>query len=757
MTITVSTPFLPAATLSSDYKYQLISEGGTAPYSYAIISGSMPLGLVMDGSGLISGRATNIGTSSVVIEISDNTVPGPLTTLQTFQLTVLDLIDLSTLTVDQNQFVQQLQQALSKSGVWSTGITTQTSQTLIELISAIGTFTTAKINRIKEDAFPETAQSDSAILAIANMQGLRLARRMPASVPVTLVSGVDVSISPYTQFSGGGFSWFNSEPIVLKPNVPKTAMLKEGKVNVIQITGLGTDLQTWVSTDTNFTVSDQDVVVYLNSTPLTKTFGGLWNYPQSVGSSKAYADRTLSDGRLLLQFGSSGYGAIPTTNDVVTIVYATTQGAALNSAVVNGGSITASGYTSVIAMFVGNPSGGADKKNTVAYKNFSAGTFGSFSSAVTKSQYQSMVNNYPGIVDAVTQAQREINPAALAWMNVIRVSALTSSTWTQSQINEFLDYIQSVTMFSTKFVWQAPVPVPVTIDLSVFCYNSVANTATVTELVKSAITKLLTPRPGLIGTNFYQSDLMEAAMNAAPNQISYVVVNAPTQPMIVSAPSSPRIEYTIVNSGGSLNPQVYNYSVSVDAPTPNENLVGLIDAVAISSSHWTNWPNATAVGQYWIVRTAGYVQNPVTGGNTTQVYVGDQLLATSIGNTDNNFTVIRAAVNGVIDVGVPSKWVSPQVTVGGSRIVLDWSADKIDNALTYYVWGRKGGEVGVIATVPGSITSITDPGTFIPAVVPVSAYSETLLRYNQLKDLTVNTYYSSRQNSALFPIRDTLQ
>lgn len=757
MTITVSTPFLPAATLNSAYDYQITSSGGVAPYTYAIVSGSLPNGLTMDGSGRITGLATQIGVNSVVIEVADSTTPVPATTIQTFQATVLDLIDLSALTVDQGQFVQQLQQVLSKTGVWSTGITTQTSQTLIELISAIGTFTTAKINRVKEDAFPETAQSDSAILAIANMQGLRLSRRLPASVPITLTSSVPLSISPYTQFSGGGFSWFNSEPITLIANVPKTAILKEGKVVVTQVAGLGTDLQTWVSTDTNFTVSDHDVLVYLNNTPLPKTFGGLWNYPQSAGSNRAYADRTLSDGRLLLQFGSGGYGAVPAINDVVTVVYATTQGAALNSAVVNGASVTASGYTSVIAQFVGNPSGGAEKKNTVAYKNFSAGTFGSFSSAVTKAQYQSMVNNYPGVVDAVTQAQREINPSALAWMNVIRVSALTSSPWTQTQINEFLDYVQSVTMFSTKFIWQTPVPVPVTVDLSVFCFNSVASTATVSALVKDAITKLLSPRPGLIATNFYQSDLVEAAMNAAPGQISYVVVNSPTQPMIVSAPVSPRIEYQVLNSGGGLTPQVYSYAVSVNAPTPSEHLMGLIDAVAISPPHWTNWPNTTAVGQYWIVRTAGYMQNPVTGGNTTQVFVGDQLLSTGVGNTDNNFTVIRAAVNGAVDIGVPSKWVNPQVTTSGSRVVLDWSADKVDNALVYYVWGRKGGEIGVISTVPGSITSITDPGTFVPAVIPVSAYSETMLRYNQLKDLTVNTYYSSRQSNALFPIRDTLQ
>ncbi len=754
MTLEISTPFLPAATVNLSYSTQLGATGGIAPYQFAVISGTMPSGLTMSSSGLITGVPTQLGLSSLVIEVSDSTAPVQQTLIQTFQLTVLDLTNLSALTVDQAQFVQQFQQVLANTGTWSTGITAQTSQTLIELISAIGTFLTAKINRVKEDAFPETAQSDSAILAVANMQGIRLSRRMPATVPVTLVSTVANTIPPYTQFSGSGYNWFNTEQIVLNVNVPVTAVLKEGTLVSTNVTGLGSDLQTWVSPDGDFSVSDQDVVLRLNGTQLYKAFGGLWNYPRSStgGGSvqNAYADRTLSDGRLLIQFGSGGYGAIPGVNDVVNITYAKTEGSSLNSVVLAGGAVTAVGYPTITGTFVSNPSGGAEKKNTVAYKNFSSGTFGTFSSGVTKAQYQALVNNYPGIVDAVTQAQREINPAALEWMNIIRVSALTSSPWSQVQINDFIKYAESVTMYSTKFIWQEPARIGVTVNLSIYCFNSVTSLSAVSASVEAAVTKLLTARPGLLMTDFYESDLIETAMNAAPGQISYVVVNSPTQPMIVSAPKSPVISAHVDPFGGSLPPSVYSYAVAASTPAPNTNFVALLNASTL-----TYYPNATAAGQYWIVSHAGHITDPITAA-TVAVNIGDQLSAVNLGNTSDNFIVILYASNSVIDVGAPTSWTYPQVTVSGSTVTLDWSATKVSSAIQYFVWGRKAGELGIVATLNGDVTSFIDYGVAGVAPVPVSAYSTTAIRYNALDSLQVNAQYSSRQSNALFPVRDTL-
>lgn len=751
MTVAFTTPFIPAATLGKPYDFQLLADGGVAPYSFAIISGSLPPGLLMNNQGRIFGTPTSIGVHQLMIEVSDSDSPVSQA-VENFRATTLDVIDLSTVTVDQQQFVQQLADTLAVKQSWTTGITTQTSQTLIELIAAIGTFNTAKILRAKEDAFSETAQSDSAILANAVSQGVRLSRKLPAGVTLSIASDTNTSIPPYTQFSGAGFTWFNAEQITLRAGVPITVILYEGVVRRVNLSGLGTNLQAWVSPERDFTVSDQHVQVSINNAVLYKTFEGLWNYPQVVGSStqqQAFADRTLGDGRLLIQFGSQGYGAIPGVNDLVEILYAVTQGDSLNAALVVGATATATGYPSVTAEFTTNPTGGASQRNPVAYKNFGTATFGTFSSGVTKSQYKAIVTNYPGVIDTVTQSQREINPAAVAWMNTIRVSALTSTPWNQGQIRDYLNYCQSQTMYAPYMIWQDPLPVLVDVDISVFCYNSVQSTAAVNAAVTAAIEKLFAPRPGLLLTNFYEFDLIETAKNAAPGQISYVIVNKPTQPMTVTTPQSPRPYYNVVGSGGTIAPGVYTYAVSVNTPVPNINFMGLIRAGA-----FTNFPTASAAGQYWIVNQNGNLRDPITG-VLTPVSIGDQVLATSAGNLSTNFNVVNNPA-GVIDIGSPSNFVFPQITVTNSQVVLDWKATATANAIQYFVWGRVGGAVGILATLDSETTSYVDDGAFTPVVTPITSYSPAAIRYNKLNSLVVNTTFADRQISASLPVRDTI-
>ena len=475
---------------------------------------------------------------------------------------------LSDLTADVDQFVQQFQAYLQQQPVWVGNLTTQTSETLIELVSTVGTFAQGRIIREAEDAFSETAQSDSAVLSITQMQGLRIARYLPASVSASIESPVEVTLAPYTQFSCGGYYFFNRDALTFVANVAQTVTLYEGQLYSYLMNGLGTERQTFVSSQDSFVVSDQDVTVQLNSALIPKSYGGLWNFDGLPG----YADITTSDGRLLLQFGNLGgtsaqfgtlqaFGTIPQVTDTVVITYPVTQGATGNSLIVSGTQVTVTGFPLIYGTMLGNPTGGANQNPTLAYKNVASGGFGTYQSAVTKSQYLATIATYPGIVDAVTQAQREINPNDYRWMNVVRVSALTTSTWSQAQVQSFLTYCQTVSMYAVYFLWQLPIPVPQTVELNVYIFNSALPQQVQTQVV-NAINNLFAPRPGLLMTNFYESDLEQAAFASSPNQISYVEVVSPAGPMIVTAPTSPQITYTLVPGGGSLGELVYAYAIS---------------------------------------------------------------------------------------------------------------------------------------------------------------------------------------------------
>lgn len=460
--------------------------------------------------------------------------------------------------VDFNDFVQEFESYLSNNPVWKGNLTTQTSQTLIELVAAVGTFMEGRNIRTGEDAFAETAQSDDAIRSITQMQGLRMTRKLPAALTANMTSTTSQTIQPMTQFMIAGQYYFNREQLFFTANAAQSVDLFQGRVVSYAMNGLGGPRQTFLSDEDSFLVSDRDVKVFVNSTLIEKSFGTLWNYRDLP----AYADLTTSDGRLLVVFGSEQYGYTPLVDDVIVIQYAITDGADGSTTSTTGKPVTVEGHPELTGLATSNPTGGGDEQPIQTYKNLSSGAFGTYSSAVTKSQYLATIGTYPGIIDSVTQAQRDINPMALEWMNVVRISALTTTPWTQQQKQDYIDYLQTVTMYAVRFVWQDPIPIPRDIEVTVWCFNTAVLTKVQADC-ELAIRQLFAPRPGLLMTNFYGYDLENACRIAGKGAVSYVTVQSPTDPMIVTSPPSPSTKYEIITGLGTLTPLMYAYGVSV--------------------------------------------------------------------------------------------------------------------------------------------------------------------------------------------------
>ncbi|WP_051670000.1 putative Ig domain-containing protein [Bryobacter aggregatus] len=62
---------LPTGTLSQAYSGSLIAQGGTAPYSFSVVNGSLPSGLTLSANGAISGTPTASGISTVTVRVTD--------------------------------------------------------------------------------------------------------------------------------------------------------------------------------------------------------------------------------------------------------------------------------------------------------------------------------------------------------------------------------------------------------------------------------------------------------------------------------------------------------------------------------------------------------------------------------------------------------------------------------------------------------------------------------------------------------------
>ncbi|MEI6069050.1 MAG: putative Ig domain-containing protein, partial [Methylococcaceae bacterium] len=86
--LTINATVLPGAYAAVPYSATVTAKGGTLPYSWSIVSGALPAGLVLNpGTGAISGTPTTSGTFNFSIKVTDSTSPAGTST-QALSITV---------------------------------------------------------------------------------------------------------------------------------------------------------------------------------------------------------------------------------------------------------------------------------------------------------------------------------------------------------------------------------------------------------------------------------------------------------------------------------------------------------------------------------------------------------------------------------------------------------------------------------------------------------------------------------------------
>lgn len=68
----VTTPTLPDGQIGVTYAVTLVAAGGEAPYAWALLSGTLPDGLLLTNAGIITGIPTEEGTSSFKVSVTDS-------------------------------------------------------------------------------------------------------------------------------------------------------------------------------------------------------------------------------------------------------------------------------------------------------------------------------------------------------------------------------------------------------------------------------------------------------------------------------------------------------------------------------------------------------------------------------------------------------------------------------------------------------------------------------------------------------------
>ncbi|MHC4714722.1 MAG: putative Ig domain-containing protein [Planctomycetota bacterium] len=87
--LVITTTSLPNGAIGSPYSQTLQATGGVTPYTWAVITGSLPAGLSLNSStGEISGTPTTQETANFTVEVTDSQTPTPDTDTQALSITI---------------------------------------------------------------------------------------------------------------------------------------------------------------------------------------------------------------------------------------------------------------------------------------------------------------------------------------------------------------------------------------------------------------------------------------------------------------------------------------------------------------------------------------------------------------------------------------------------------------------------------------------------------------------------------------------
>lgn len=507
---------------------------------------------------------------------------------------------LSTIKPDQQQIVAELQSVLANKNAWRDLVQSSTGQTIIEMIAAIGAYDQYAIEQAYHQSFLDTALTDSAIYAIARMLGVRLPRKNPASLRAGLTRASSVSamvIPAYSQFSVGSVSLFNRETITIDAGIDTVYVdLYEGQVKSLQLFATGLDFQMFKSSEVGFQVADQDVQVSVNGTPITVSYKGIWNDP----NSPVVSDSTTKDGELLLTFGNDEFGYRPAPNASVNVTYVVTKGAdGANSSLVGSKVTYLADPTFNGLVEAGGLTGGGNELTTKTMQQISPLLYSAQNTkATTEDEFSAIAAQYPGVYDALVVGQHKVAPTDPRFSNVARVTLLTDTPMTSGQWNDFVDWYSKRTMFPVRYYRQDPIALNQTVTANVYC-NNTADLTSVEANINAALATLFAKRINYLGFNIYRSDIYETIM-ACDSHIVYIELLSPTSDILVdiTAPASLQLSA----AGGSLPAGQYTYGVTALSAT-GESLVTNFTTITTTSTGgvllvWNFVPGATGYRIY---------------------------------------------------------------------------------------------------------------------------------------------------------------
>jgi hypothetical protein len=231
------------------------------------------------------------------------------------------------------------------------------------------------------------------------------------------------------------------------------------------------------------------------------------------------------------------------------------------------------------------------------YKSVSPLLFASKDRAVSGQDYNAQPLLYPGVLDAKIVGQEDLSPTDLRYMNLLRVSLVTTTVWDTLAFNTFKAWMQKIGMYSCRMYRQDPIArvIPVTATIGL---KALADASTVVIAVEQVLTAHFVPRRGIIGFDIHENDIHTLIKTAHPD-IDYVDLVLPAGDVISEVGKPVAV---LTQGAGTLGARTYYYRMTA-LNALGETLPSDLFPIAISAStgvvlNWTAVPNATGYKIY---------------------------------------------------------------------------------------------------------------------------------------------------------------
>jgi len=437
-------------------------------------------------------------------------------------------ISLSNVSPSYEQIYDQLAAQLTNKYSWLSLSRSSTATMLLEAISAVGESSQYSTMMAAREVFLETAKCADSIYYNVRFLGVRISRKIPATVKVNIqnsnINSPYIEIPAYTQFTVGDRQCFNRIPIIINNATDVISVeLYEGEVKRQTFIASGAEYQRYNLVDTPWGISNSDIICKADS---------LIEYKRSedpiflfgAGENKFY-ENTLPDGTVECRFGNGIYGAIPQANSSLEFTYTVTTGSTANNNALNL-EVSCNDFPDIIGESTTIFYNGSDEKDIRYYSELGAQAGASNGRCIIRDDFRPIILQTPGVIDCKAYGQAEIAPNDKDWMNVVGLMLLVDDSFTNDSWKSLIANLKTKRIWGFQF--KRFYPKRVALDISVTLYlNNKAQPSKCRDRVEKAIRDYMKLGVGSLGKSFFKSDLDNVILSTLLDDIDYDVIDAP--------------------------------------------------------------------------------------------------------------------------------------------------------------------------------------------------------------------------------------